>query len=347
MHRSLLLAARVLVTFAGLGLTGCQFEDLSAWVPGAGGAGGALPSGGAPSCDHDCVPPPEGWSSPVLFGAGAFTEVPACPDEAPLMGIELYSGLEAAPILCPVCQCAGSETGCSLPEAWMVSAADCAGAAGATSLSFDAPPGWDGGCWPDEIAGGAQCGGVPCVQSITVSPPEVTASLCAPQAIGRPYPPPPSWARRGRECVPAQPGACPQDPETCRPPAGFALCVHRAGEHACPQAYPRREVFHREHEDARTCSTCECGPPEGNACTVLATAYQDAACGAVAGALLVTSETGGGCVDVPPGLELGAKSAEIVATASGACAPSGGQPSGTVTPSHPVTVCCRPDLVPE
>jgi len=333
---------------ATLGLAGCQITGGFDWQSNTGGTGGSPPiagTGGAPSCDEDCVDPPEGWSPPSLFAVGPFGSAAGCPWVAPEPGIEAYGDLQAAPAVCPVCQCGDSETDCTVPTDWHASAADCAGAEGAQATPFDGPPDWDGSCSAGAIAAGALCGGVPCVQSLTVAPPSVTAGACAPEAAGRQVAPQHAWGLRARECLPEKAGTCPEEPGRCFPPAGFSLCVHRAGVENCPSPYLNQRVFYQEVEDTRACSTCTCSAPEGNACTVLATAFQDGACGAIAGALLVTSASGDGCVDVPPGLALGGKTAEVVSAGAGSCAPGGGEPVGRVTPVHPITVCCREELV--
>lgn len=337
-------SARALLT--GLGLAGCEAGFRGDWPPGEGGAGGAPPTGGAATCEEDCVAPPEGWSPPSLIGAGSFTGVPSCPELAPAEGISLYSGLQAEPLFCSKCECAASPTGCSIPTEWHASAADCAGAAAAIATPWDGPPGWTGDCSAGGIVAGAACAGEPCVQSLTVAAPTVTAGSCSPVAAPPPYAPPYSWARRARVCLPVEQGTCPEEPGRCFPPPGFALCVHHPGDVDCPAPYTAKELFHERAVDERACSACTCGAPAGNECTVLASAFQDGVCGVLAGALLVTSESGDGCVDVPPGLALGGKTAEIVATGDGACAPSGGEPAGAVKPMDPVTVCCRQDLSP-
>lgn len=337
--------AAVPCLLAVFNLAGCKLDNLYEWKPGDGGAGGAPPTGGAPSCDADCVRPPKGWSLPSLVGVGSFTAVPACPPGTLDTGFGLYSHLQAPPVICPVCQCAASDTTCAIPTQWHASSADCAGAEDAAATPFEAPPGWDGSCWPGGIPAGAQCGGEPCVQSLTVEPPTLTAAPCAPVSVGRPYAPPYTWSRRARECRPVDPGTCPEEPGSCFPPAGFSLCVLHRGDVDCPDPYLEKQLFYRDAEDTRACSECECAAPTGNACTVLASAFQDEACGTIAGALLVTSESGDGCVDIPPGLPLAGKTAEVVSTETGTCSPSGGEPSGRAAPAHPVTICCRQELV--
>jgi hypothetical protein len=342
-------AQAVVMLTSTIGLLGCPLQNDQGWQPGSGGSGGASLTGGQggePSCDDDCPSAPAGWSPPGLYASGRYSEVPICPDIAPLQGIEVYADPQADAAICPVCQCAASETGCSVPTDWHVSAAPCAGANSAAATVFDAPPGWDGSCWAGGLPAGAPCGGVPCVQSMTVGAPAVTAGTCAPEAVGRPYVAPTAWGRRARQCLPVEPGTCPEKAPECSPPSGFALCVHRDGEASCPEPYPQREVFYRSVDDTRGCVACSCGAPAGNGCAVLASAFQDEACGALAGALLVTSETGDGCVDIPPGLALGGKTAEVVSNSPGTCAPAGGEPTGRAAPTLPVTVCCQEERPP-
>ena len=317
----------------------------------SGGSGGEPPyggAGGAPSCEADCVSLPR-WLGPSLFTFGPSGDLPACPaDVAPNPGVELFDGLSAPPLDCPVCQCEDSETACSVPTGWHASAAKCADAESAWQTPFPAPAGWSGACASDNaVPPGALCGGVACVQSVTVESPQVIAAKCAPEAIGGGAPPPVTWATRARECLPEVPAACPEAPPACRPPPGFSLCVYRGGDVPCEEPYLERHLFHRTHEDHRACSPCDCGPPAGNACITFVTAYTDQGCGAVAGAIHVASGESGGCFDLPAGFPLSAKTAEVIAAFPGSCDPSGGDPGGDAFPVLPVTVCCREEQVPE
>lgn len=311
---------------------------------GSAGAGG---SGGALSCDADCVPLPR-WHGPSLFAIGPFSDLPACPgDLAPYPGIELYDGLSAPPPDCPTCLCDPSSTECLAPTAWHASAAKCEEAQSADLTDFSASPGWSGACTTQNaIQSGALCNGVPCVQSVTVQAPEPAAGSCPPRAIGGGPPPPVSWSTRARECLPHDPDTCPEEPPACRPPTGFSMCVYKEGNLPCEEPYPTKHLLFRAHDDKRACSPCTCGPPAESACIVFVTAYTDAACGTVAGAIHVASGQGEGCFDMPAGFPLAAKTAEVIAAQKGTCAASGGEPHGTAFPSGPVTVCCREEKVP-
>ena len=352
--RSLFVALLLVLTML-LTLFGCerqthdwQYHGPGSLVPGNGGGGGDPfgGAGGAPSCDGDCVSVPR-WHGPSLFAFATSPDLPACPDLAPNPGIELFDGLSAAPLDCPTCQCVPSATACAVPTDWHASAAKCADAASAEQTPFPAPPGWAGACTPENaVPGGLMCGGVACVQSVTVKAAEIGAPPCAAKTIGAAGSPPVTWATRARECLPDDPAACPESPPACRPPAGFALCIHRGGDVDCETPYPEKHLLYRSHHDARACSPCDCGPPAGNACIVFVTAYTNQSCGAVAGAINVHSAEGEGCFDVPAGFPLSAKTAEVIAALPGSCEASGGEPTGTVTPAYPVTVCCREETVP-
>jgi hypothetical protein len=341
----------VLLSLMTVQLFGCRWG--TDWYgPEAGGAdtslaGGAGGSGGASSCEAECVRVPR-WHGPSLFAIGPFMDLPACPDPlAPDPGIELYGGLDAPPLECPTCQCGDSETECHVPADWHASAAKCDEAGSAAQIDFSAPPGWQGECTAEgAIPAGALCNGLPCVQSVTVKAPEVAAAPCSPVAIGGSTPPV-TWETRARECLPAAPDTCPVEPPACLPPGGLQRCIHRDGDLACEEPYPRKHLFFRAHDDRRSCSPCACGPPADNACIVFVTAYTNAACGAVAGAINVASNEGPGCFDVPAGFPLAAKTAEVIAAPPGSCTPSPSEPAGNAIPAQPVTVCCSEEKVPD
>jgi hypothetical protein len=344
--------AILVVVLTSLMWLGCTSWPLDWRGSGAGGSATIIDTGlggdiRATSCDADCPSVPEGWSGPSLFAERPYPEVPACPDVAPTPGIDAFAGLHAPPPMCPACDCAPSDTACVLPTEWHASAASCADSENALSTPFDAPDGWQGACTPkDAIPAGAQCGGAFCAQSVTVKAPVALAGACAPKTVGKAFVPSPAWDTRARECKPAEPGACPEAPPACSPPAGFSLCVHREGDIDCPPRYPMKHLFFEGVDDRRSCASCRCGPPEGNACVAFVAAWKDGACGVVAGAINVASTSQKGCFDVPPGFPLGGKTAQVAEAQPGSCAPSGGQPAGGAAPAGPVTVCCREQPAP-
>jgi hypothetical protein len=285
-----------------------------------------------------------------MFWIGAPEEVQDCPGFAPDKGFEGFADLLAAPSSCPSCSC--SPASCTLPEAMHASAAKCAAADGAAETSFDAPAAWEGVCTvEDALAAGLLCGGVPCVQSLTIEASSVEP--CKPIAEGTVTIPPPSWITMARECrinVDDNGGGCPNG-RTCAPvpPEGFALCLFIAGDdpgYECPTPdYPRRVVVYDTWPDDRACSPCACGEAEGADCAALVSVFGDAACGALLGSYMLANDEPG-CFDLPSGSALGSKSAAFVVDEPGSCAPSGGELSGEIHGAGPLTLCCQPDLAP-
>jgi hypothetical protein len=114
------------------------------------------------------------------------------------------------------------------------------------------------------------------------------------------------------------------------------LCVFRSGEHSCPAGWTAKHTGWEDFADSRGCATCSCGAPGGATCEGRIEGHQNSACSNL-----------GFTIDLP-GLECvvtedtAPLSAEFVATGTlgGSCTPSGGNPTGELTGSEPVTICC-------
>jgi hypothetical protein len=197
------------------------------------------------------------------------------------------------------------------------------------------------------VPAGLDCGGVPCVRSITVGPLGKTDDGCVAQGgNGATALPPPSWESVAVACegVMAQGwGGCEQD-EMCVPKAGpgFRQCVFIDGDVLCPtQGYTERHLYYRGFESDRHCTDCACGPVEGSVCSATATVYKDQACGAfVTGTTINSVEER--CVEMNPGQALGSKLVTDFAYLPGVCMTSGGELEGTAQAVDPVTFCCKP-----
>ncbi len=113
------------------------------------------------------------------------------------------------------------------------------------------------------------------------------------------------------------------------------LCVFAEGETACPEGdFRQRSVVYRDYVDDRGCGGCGC---EGS--------YS---CGGAVRVHTSDSSCNGPSVSVSMGACSGApltvSAAEIVVldiSSTTACEVSGGEEIGEVTPTIPVTVCCR------
>jgi len=304
-------------------------------------------SGVAPACTGECVASADGpFVRITMVSIGKPDEVKPCPSWAPV-GFEGYAGMQIDPHTCPSCSC--GPAACALPEEMHASAAKCANADGASSMTWDAPPAWEGVCSADgPIAAGLKCEGVPCVQSLTIDAPAVEP--CKPVVDGKVSLPKPQWNTMARECrIDVSKDGC--DPlESCAPapPEGFVLCMSVAGEgYECTKEYPEHFVVFDTVDDSRECSPCACSDPKGADCSALVSVFTDGACGALLGSFPVSSAMDNACTDLPPGSPLGSKSAKLTVDKPGSCAPSGGEPSGILQPAGPVTFCCqKPNLEP-
>lgn len=122
-----------------------------------------------------------------------------------------------------------------------------------------------------------------------------------------------------------------------KPPFAKGMCIQKQGDlPACPGApYTQRFLFYQSANDTRDCGACGCGmAPDPLACTAtVTTSTTDGTCqtGTVINSLP-------GCsADYPGYAKLDAKP-----PAKPTCPANGGAPTGSVTPSNPVTVCCMP-----
>jgi hypothetical protein len=125
----------------------------------------------------------------------------------------------------------------------------------------------------------------------------------------------------------------------CVPPAPrpeVKYCVNvpgNMGSSICPKDYPNRNVYYQG--DTLYCSPCACDAPIGSDCTGSIDISVNSACTPPLLPSIQVNESTATCTDVPPGSALGSKSASAPKFHGGSCAPSGGEPLGTV-------FCCQP-----
>lgn len=282
----------------------------------------------------------------AMYWIGPPGEVLPCPESAPHPGTtHLAQPLNDEPLACPACSC--SSAVCALPEAIHASSAPCPGDAGQFT-SFDAPAHWSEGDCTEEgaIPAGAQCGGAFCVESLTIEAPHVLPCVASADAeIGKP---PLTWGIVAQECSiePLSHDDC-ESGEGCAPspPPGFKLCLYRDGddpEVACPDPYTdERLVVYLGAADTRGCSPCQCGEPEGADCLASIDIFTDGACGAFLGSLPVSNANPETCFGMPPGIGLGSKQGSFIIDIPGTCAPGESKPTGGVSQTAPMTLCCK------
>jgi hypothetical protein len=298
-----------------------------------------------PTGTGTCVPSsPEGWEGPVDLWFGPAFDAPPCPDGASTIVFEGQP--EPEPPACAACSCDPPVSSCKLPETWTVSAAACNGVG--VKTNFDPPLGWDGSCTANmSIQSGKLCGGVPCVQSISVSPPILQEQPCQPHGL-EPPPEPAKLVAGGPfapfalACSSAEPlPACTEEGEVCLASSpGFAACVYHAGDEQCPDGWPIKHLLYGHVEELRTCSDCACDAPTGGKCTAKVHVYGDAMCVTEWASFTISSTDLSSCHDLSNGIALAGKAAELLAHEPGICAPSGGELVGDLVLADAKTFCC-------
>ncbi len=294
-----------------------------------------------------CVPPaPDSWKQ-VAFAMTWPNDPPACPAETPEVAFE---GSPAPPDLtCPACSCDAPEGTCSLPASWTISSTTC-NVAGGVQTNFDPPGGWDGSCdSASAIAPGKLCGGVPCVQSLTLSLPTIEEKPCTSHVEGQADLP----ILRARSGGPEQPigRACttsnalpPCTGGVCVPTqSSFSACIMHDGNQVCPDDWNAdRQVLYKQIDDARVCTPCGCDAPSGSSCQVKWRIFSGPGCSAQTLENVISADMmSAGCTYLDPGIALSGKTAEILDYTKGSCAPTGGKLEGDVWVDGEVTVCCR------
>jgi len=280
------------------------------------GGGDSSDDGGTCPC---VLVPPAPWQGPVALWEGQGAP-PTCPAAAPVDLLDAYEGVDAALPEC-ACSCA-PPTGAACPSSFSATIYEdhaCASACNTITLSAGACTDVQGTC--NNAYG------------IAASPQPTTSGSCAPQPTT--VVPAWSWTTTARGC-----GASGADTahcgagRVCAPSVdAWKTCIYATGDLPCPSgAYTSRDVLYASAADGRGCSPCTCGDPKGVTCAATALV----GCGEEGQTIPIpTSCT---TLEDPGSVQLlGAAAPE-----GGACAPSGAEPTGSVTPGSPTSVCCEP-----
>jgi hypothetical protein len=299
----------------------------------AGDAGDAMAELGAPlkpcaiggGMTGLCAPyPPDGWAGPLIFYEGpAADPVQACASGyAPSCnGCTLHASPSGDPAACAPCSCDSSNVVCG---EWLT---DVCG-----SMEGGAPypnPGCYGPVTPD--------------QYFAYAAPVGTCNASGGEAtLG------PPWGQTVTACSPTatlQPGSCaPGEWCLAPPPPPFPqrFCVSQPGTLACPGGtYAVPFTTFQDASDTRACTTCSCGPPQSELgmkaqgqdqplqCYGSIEICEDDACSQ--GCTSAGCQSSGGKyvkVDV-----------ELTPSEAG-CEPEGGERTGQLEPTGPITFCC-------
>ncbi|MEZ4220317.1 MAG: hypothetical protein R3B13_05250 [Polyangiaceae bacterium] len=170
--------------------------------------------------------------------------------------------------------------------------------------------------------------------------PRVVGGSCAPSSSGQKAFPSPSFPDDVRVCRAAAGAGC-SGSEICAPPnTEGAYCISRDGDVACPGGYSKR-ILYRSWQDGRDCVPCTCGAPTGTVCNSASAPSlftSQTSCGS--GEIVLSSSCS--AIPIDPTYGTFATRMTLHSSSGATCAPSGGTVSGAVTPTDPVTVCCKP-----
>jgi hypothetical protein len=272
---------------------------------------------------HACIAPaPAGWLGPVaLVGNGG----DACPDEYPVLEVDAFTEIAAAPALCS-CECDTSplcgalvgsdlESACTFPtpildstlfaEPEVCTAIPAIDGAG-LHLAFEPDPA--GSCLPTGTVG------------VPTPTPADRVMVCNTPLVA-------SGCAGGDLCIPA-----------FAEDSLHAPCIARTGAHECPPNYPIVQSAFTSTADDRGCSPCECTAPDGVAscnANVRLSSTDDCSDQVVPDADVGVFT----CIETA-GLVLTHLQYAAIDTYVGGCEPSGGLPMGAAEPAEPITICC-------
>jgi hypothetical protein len=274
-----------------------------------------LPGGGSCACVD--APPPD-WQGPAALASGAGT-APSCAGSYTVDVLQAFADPDAPAAQCG-CTCkAGSATCPSTFPINIYGSSTCGGTKCDTvTLSVGACVNVQANCTFANGVGPAPAPQGDCTAQPTATVPKAGWKR-ATRACLLPAPPRPEACGAGALCVPL-PGA-PLEP---RP------CIFRTGDVACPGGvYSVKRVVYGDAKDDRACSTCTCGDLTGSCPAMIRKECASST------PLNVTT-----CGSIGDPTNIMLVSAPQPTGAS--CPPTGGTPTGSMTPTSPTTFCCVP-----
>jgi hypothetical protein len=283
------------------------------------------------ACSAVCVPAPQaGWEGPLEIFEGSGQPLPTPPTCTGAYATDIYDGVGVLDAGAAACTCAcGSVTArtCASPVIDLFSDTSCVVACGPPNQAIDAS------C---TTLGVAAC---PPNPHFKLQPGSSSGTCVADASAAVP---PPTWEANTRLCAPevAPTGAGCDVGQVCAPRTGLPFvtdvyCVAQAGLPDCPSGYPTLRTYYLPSlTDNRGCTACTCGAATGIACTATLSSSNHPNC------------SGGGSQTQPSPQACASLNGMVAMTLNatsavgGACAPAGGQPTGSAAPSTPTTVCC-------
>jgi len=289
-----------------------------------------------PQCvpDHECVPrAPTDWVGYSRVARSAYPymgPVLTCSDgSAP----QVYFDTPGNETQCSACSCGDvTDASCTYPalSCWF-NTSNCTG-----GDNFAASP-TDANCY--QFGNSNTCNGS-CSNSQVCAVTQDSQVSGTPSCVasGGAATVGPMWSNENALCNHVAGGGCDAD-SVCVPiaPAPFdsTACITRDGEQSCPLEYPVEIQAYASAIDTRDCSGCACDPSSVSCTGASIVVYDSNSCGG-------NQATIAECTSVQSLIDNDA--ASFIATSGsldGGCTPSGGTPTGEVTPDEPVTICCE------
>lgn len=280
-----------------------------------------------PACTElRCIPEaPGGWLGPFSLFTGSPSKVPECPAQFPRLVLDGFSGLKLEPARCSACSCTAQGV-CKVSDVSGYTGTCSVGQPNAYVSLYDNPT-----CRPfdsDAAVNGTYFYG------------PSTSGSCA-SSPQTPVVPPASWSVAARACVKplTQADGC-KDTFVCMPtpPNSFEpgrYCISQRGDASCPKFYSIKRTFHQSAADTRSCSDCGCSYIK-NYCSGTVLGYADGSCAAPVVSVRLPILTSPSCASTGAARWFSWNPDPI----DHACENRGGQPTGSITESDPVTVCC-------
>lgn len=302
-----------------------------------------------PKCQgagYQCLALPSGWEGPVQLAEGTDLSTLNCGGNYPNIGPRPGTDLNVPNAQCSACTC-GTPTGaitCHFPDISLYENNACGAGYRWTFTGADLEMNGvtSGSCFGAQDPFTGPNGELPTAAATTTPP--TTGGSCVPGG-GAPTKPSTSWNTQARSCAGPTGGnmATGCGTNTCVPPAAGqynrGVCVYQDGDQACPSGvFSHKYVYYTGTDDTRGCTACSCNEPTGVTCNgARLEVSAGASCKVTPDGTVTTPGTT--CAAVASSSEQSFK--YIVGTATGGmCPPVGGQPTGTATPTSPITFCC-------
>lgn len=287
---------------------------------------------GTETCAVTCVDSaPSGWLGPFASWSGSPTPSLPCVGSWNGLPVNAFDGLNAPPAACAcVCDPPTGQTCAPLTASFFFMA--CADACESVTLT------------PGCQAAGGSCGSSYTTYYETSAPTPPTGGVCS-SSHASTTTPQPSWSTEIQLCAYSgtSSGAGCGAAQSCvdAPAAPYGpLCIYAQGSNPCPAGpYSVRTGYYQGTSDSRGCTTCGCDGPTGGSCTGGGgVAFYEPSCSNNG---QTSIGAGAGC-SATNFAGVGSVQGSLPSLAEGACTASGGQPTGSVSPSSPITVCCMP-----